>query len=171
MELNIKDLSGKYLVRRLSVEEAADIYKLCIGNPTYYRYIKSEPTMENISEVFIELPPGITAEDKYFVGFYEEERLIAIMDLITRYPDKETALIGWFMMEKEFQGKGLASGIISEVLASLREYGFRKVRLGYIKGNEESRSFWTRNGFTATGEESETEHYTIVIMESRLAAL
>ena len=38
--------------------------------------------------------------DKYYVGYFEEDRLGAVIDLILRYPNEETAFIGLFMMEK-----------------------------------------------------------------------
>ncbi len=32
------------------------------------------------------LPPGKAMEDKWFVGFYDGDCLIAVMDLILNYP-------------------------------------------------------------------------------------
>ena len=42
------------------------------------------------------------------------------------------------------------------------------MRLGYIKGNQESERFWTKNNFIPTGIESETDYYTIVVMQRDL---
>lgn len=35
------------------------------------------PSIENLLSVLQELPPGKTADDKYFAGFYEGTRLAA----------------------------------------------------------------------------------------------
>jgi GNAT superfamily N-acetyltransferase len=47
------------------------------------------------------LPPRKAVEDKYYLGFYEEDRLIAVMDLILGFPKEETAFVGFFMMNKD----------------------------------------------------------------------
>ena len=43
--------------------------------------------------------------------------------------------------------------------------GYEKVRLAYMKGNMQSRSFWRKCGFTETGVEKENEQGIAVIME------
>lgn len=40
--------------------------------------------------------------------------LVAIMDLIIAYPDANTAFIGLFMMDSDYQGKGIGSLIINQ---------------------------------------------------------
>lgn len=115
------------------------------------------------------LPPRTTYDDKFYIGFYEKEQLAAVMDLILHYPNGSTAFIGFFMMERAMQGRGLGSGIIGEALAFLKRAGFHAVRLGYMKGNEQSRSFWIKNGFTPTGLETYNGQGTVVILERQLS--
>ncbi|MBS6196578.1 MAG: GNAT family N-acetyltransferase [Clostridiales bacterium] len=166
--MNYENLSGCYRVRKITENDIPEVLALCKGNPTYYLHMKMEPSPENLKEAITIVPPNKTMEDKFFVGFYKEEYLVAILDLITGYPVKETAFIGWFMMKKEFQHQGLASEIVRELLKHLKETGFRYVRLGYVKGNRESESFWKRNGFLPTGEESTNDTYTAVILQKEI---
>ena len=35
------------------------------------------------------LPPNKEAFDKYYLGYYDGEKLIAVMDFILGYPDKK----------------------------------------------------------------------------------
>ena len=42
------------------------------------------------------LPPNKEMCDKYYLGFYDGEKLIAVMDFIMAYPDELTAFIGFF---------------------------------------------------------------------------
>ena len=168
MKLIVNDLSSCYKVRQILEEDIYDVSSLCKGNPTYYTCIKSEPTIENIKKDWTALPPGKTMDDKFFVGFYKENQLIAIMDLITEYPDNNTVFIGFFMMNKKYQSLGIGTKIIDEAIYFLKKEGFKYVRLGYIKGNLESENFWIRNKFTSAGIESETESYTIVVMQRDL---
>ena len=168
MKLFINHLSSCYTVRLMSEEDIENIYNICKENPTCYDHMKSKPTIENVKEDMTMLPPGKTKDDKFFIGFYEKDQLIAIMDLITGYPNNNTAFIGLFMMNKNYQGIGIGSNIIEEVLYFLKFKGYSYVRLGYIKGNLQSKAFWTKNKFNPAGIESERESYTIVVMQRTL---
>jgi len=115
------------------------------------------------------LPPKKTAEDKYFFGYFDgtsidstEAELVAIVDLIAAYPNSQTAFIGFFMMNEKYQGRGEGSRIIKELLGKLLEAGFENVRLGYMKGNEQSRAFWKKNGFMPTGVETDNGQEIII---------
>ena len=152
MNIHISSLSTGYTVRRLTSADADRIYALCCGNPQFYEYHPPFVTRESILEDMTALPPGKTFDDKYFVGFYNGDALVAVMDLIDGYPDDTTAHIGFFMMDADCQGKGVGSAIIGDVIAHLRAAGFRKVRLGVDKGNPQSFAFWRKNGFRVASE-------------------
>lgn len=168
MKIQIQNLSCNYSVKRISQEDINTLLGFCKGNPLYYQHMKMQPTIENLTESMSEVPSGKTLDDKYFVGFWENDKLIAILDLIAGFPNEETAFIGWFMMNKACQGKGLGSEIIRVIMRELKKIGFQKARLGYIKGNLEAQNFWTKNGFMPTGSESEAENYIVVGMEREL---
>lgn len=114
------------------------------------------------------LPPRKTMEDKYYLGFYEGGRLIAIMDLILGFPKEETAFVGFFMMNKEVQGRGLGTALMEEVYVCLKQCGFKFVRLGFAKGNPQSEHFWVKNRFERTGVEAQNEGYVVVVLEKKL---
>ena len=48
----------EYRVKRLRVDDLQELYDFCKANTTYYRYMRMEPTMENILESFTLLPPN-----------------------------------------------------------------------------------------------------------------
>lgn len=168
MQFNFKNISSQYIVKQFTQADISTIYTLCKGNPTYYKYMGIEPTLENIKAVLTQLPPNKSMENKFFLGFYKTNQLIAILDLITEYPNTETAFIGWFMLNKEFQGIGIGTKIITELLSFLKKENFCYVKLGYIKGNQESKNFWIKNQFVPTKIESETDSYVIVSMQRKL---
>lgn len=168
MKLQINEISSLYEVKLFTEEDISDIYILCMGNPTYYEYMKMEPTPENIKEVFTALPPDISMEDKIFAGFYKEKKLIAILDLITGYPARDTAFIGWFMVDKAFQGTGIGTQMIEELLYFLKMQHFSYAQLGYVKGNKQCECFWLKNKFKPSGAESKTEDYTVIVAKQEL---
>lgn len=132
------DLSKEYHVRKMSEEDVDIIYQLSMGNPMFYRYCPPWVTKESILDDLRALPPRITYEDKHYAGYFQDGRLVAVMDLILGYPNEETAFIGLFMMDKDSQGKGLGSGIVEECFHLLRTLDYRFVRLGFAKGNPRS---------------------------------
>ena len=165
--MEISELSGIYEASTAVEKDIPDILRLCRGNPMYYHYCPPEVSEENIREDMVKLPPNKGREDKFYLCLRDKGRLVAVMDLILRYPDGETAFIGFFMVDSQIQGKGVGSGIIGDVLECLQRE-FSRVRLGYVRGNEQSRRFWEKNGFAPTGVISKQELYEIVIMEKIL---
>ena len=145
-------LSSEFAVRKLNAEDVDLIYDLCCKNEIYYQYHPPFVTKESIIEDMCALPPDKEYKDKYYIGFFENETLVAIMDLILGYPAKNIAFVGLFMMNSEYQHKGVGSKIISECAKYLRTLGFDKIRLGVDKGNPQSNSFWKKNGFITVGE-------------------
>ena len=55
---------------------------------------------------------------------------MGLIDLITAYPDDETAFIGFFMLNIKYQHKGIASRIIKESIEYLKTEGHKRIRLG-----------------------------------------
>lgn len=158
-------LSTKYDVRKITNQDILDVFNLCKSNPLYYKYCPPTLSMEEIKSDLIALPPNKTIEDKYYIGFYESNQLIAVMDLICKYPNDDTAFIGFFMVNSKLQKAGIGSNIIAECLQYLKSVGYTKVRLGYVKNNPQSKAFWEKNHFKPTGVEVRQELYTAVVME------
>ena len=150
--MNIIALSEKYHVRRLDTDDLNDIYRLSCKNPMFYQYHPPFVTKESILEDMRALPLEKSMDDKYYVGFFEKSELVAIMDLILDYPKKDTAFIGLFMLNAQYQGKGIGSRIMDEVIACLTENEYKEIRLGVDKGNPQSYAFWTKNGFVPVEE-------------------
>lgn len=165
MSLQINQISSKYTVKELTENDIDVIYELELGNPLYYQYCPPAVTRESILEDMEALPPKKTYEDKYYIGFWEKEKLVAIMDLIVEYPNKNTAFVGLFMLEKSVQGNGVGTNIIAEFCSYMKNAGYSFVRLGYVKGNPQSRAFWLKNGFEETGVVCHNEECDIIILE------
>ena len=163
--MNTAFISRQYRVRTLSESDVPDFLALCEKNRLYYQYCPPFVSARSIRGDMTALPPGKEAADKYYVGYYDGEKLIAVLDLILAYPDKETAFIGFFMTDVSVQGKGTGSGIISELCGYLAGTGVKKVRLGWVRGNPQAEHFWHKNGFAETGSAYDTEKYTVIVAE------
>ena len=166
--IDISALSRRYRVRRLDDSDADSILELCRDNAQYYQYCQAKPSKDQILNDLHITPPGIDPSDKYYVGFYQENTLLAVMDLIDGYPAPGTAFIGFFMMRKEFQGKQAGSAIIQEAAAYLKTIGMTAIQLGIDKGNPQSTHFWKKNGFLVK-KEIDRGSSTVLLAEKPLA--
>lgn len=146
-DVKIEGLSDTFRVRTLSPGDMDLMYGVCCKNKIFYQYHPPFVTKESILADMTDLPPGKGYEDKFFVGYFDGDTLVAIMDLIRGYPDPETAYIGLFVMNMDYQGKGVGSAIVTECKNYLRRVGFSRIRLAVDKGNPQSNHFWRKNGF------------------------
>lgn len=162
------DFSQKYAVRPLTAGDVDKILALCAENEQFYRYHPPMATRESILADMTALPPGTGAENKHYLGFFDGDALVAVLDLIEHYPQQNTAYIGFFMTKKERQGYGLGSTFIGELMDELRRERFRRVRLAIDRGNPQSKAFWEKNGFALTGEEFPRDDSAYLPMEREL---
>ena len=167
-EYMIQNFSDKYAVRVLSENDIPAVLTLCEKNKLYYQYCPPFVSEESIRDDMKALPPGKGKQDKFYIGFYDNEDLVAVMDLIMEFPDDKTIFIGFFMTDVSVQNKGVGSGIITELCDKLRQRGYLYVKLGWVKGNPQAEYFWKKNGFIETGAENTTKDYTVTIAQRKI---
>ena len=166
--MDISLLSDRYLVRRMTEDNIAEIYALCSKNSLYYQYCPPFVTAGSIADDLKALPPDKEFFDKFYLGYYERRKLIAVIDLILSYPDKDTAFIGFFMTDTSVQNAGVGSGMVDSLCSCLKNLGFSGVRLGWVKGNPQAEHFWKKNRFIETGVTYDTDDYTVVVAQRAL---
>ena len=164
----LENSSSKYTVRRISKNDVTQVFNLCKQNTQFYKYCPPFITEKSILDDINALPNGKTLDDKYYVGFFDGSNLVAVLDLIDKYPDKDTVFIGFFMLDVSFQHKGIGTQIIQELCHSLKKQGYKHVRLGWVKGNNQSESFWHKNCFFETGASYNTNGYTVIVAQHNL---
>ena len=166
--LNLSQLSTRYRIKKMGEEDVSIILNLERGNILYFEYCPPEPSLETVLNDLKTLPDGKSFNDKFYIGFFNSDSLVAIMDFIVSFPQEDTIFIGLFMMDIKESGKGKGSTIINEVLTEFKRERYKKVRLAYMKGNQQSRRFWKKCGFTDIGIEKENNHGISVVLEKIL---
>lgn len=166
--LKVSEFAKKYNTRKLSSEDVDEIYNLCLTNPLYYEFCPPAPTRENVLEELSALPPNKTMKDKYYVGFFDNGQMVAVMDLIDGYPEEKIAFIGFFMTDATLQNKGMGTAIISELADYLRSINYSAIRLAWVKGNPQAEHFWLKNGFVVIKETSSTAAKHVILAEKKL---
>lgn len=165
--LDIPLLSKEYRIRRLDDSDADDILNFCQKNTLYYQYCGAETSKEQVLNDLHITPPGVNIADKYYVGFFNDAEMVAVLDLIDGYPESDLAYIGFFMMNATLQGKQLGSAIIQDVCAYLKQIGKTAIRLGIAKDNPQANHFWKKNGFLVI-KEVDLEGWTVLVAEKKL---
>ena len=164
--LDIASLSTQYMVKRIREEDISAVYRLAKSNSKYYSYLHTVPTRESLTEVITTLPDGTSPGSKYFVGFYnDDDVLVAVMDLITGYPEADDAFVGWLMVDGEMQGRGIGSDIFADVRAAMKAAGYDYMALAVVKENEEALRFWKGEGFSIKNESVSTDGYEVYVMD------
>ena len=165
-DFDISMLSSDYNVSRITEADISSVFRLARSNRRYYRLLGQRPTMQSLTDIISEVPEGSAPESKHFVGFYGDDgSLVAVLDLITGYPEKDDAFIGWFMVNAELQGQGIGSQLFADIRAAMKGQGYDYLSLGVIKENTEAVSFWEKQGFSFSGKETERDGRTIAQME------
>ena len=164
----LSKFSTQYHIRYMNDSDADALLDFCLQNDQYDRYCGEQPSRELILHDLHITPPNTSAEAKYYVGFYDGDILVAIMDLIDGYPDSDTAFIGFFMMNRQLQGCQIGTSIIQDLCLYLKETGLKRVRLGIDKENPQSNAFWAKNGFSVIREVEQEEEGTILLAEKCL---
>lgn len=137
--------------RPLTEADIPALLALCRGNRAYYEHADLRPTAENLTADLTGLPPGKALEDKHFLGLWAGDELAAALDVITGYPDGETAWVGWLILEEKRQGQGLGSAAMQALWAWLAREGYRRAALAVLAENRRAMAFWQRQGFAPRG--------------------
>ncbi len=164
----LQPIACGFRVRELTLADVPEMLRVARSNPLYYQHMRLIPSEENLAADLTALPPRRTLADKHFFGWFEGEKLVAMMDLIARHPDEDKAFIGWFMVDAARQGQGLGKRLTAGTLRMLAAQGVQEVRLGRVHGNPQSEGFWRAMGFADNGLTYESDGYTVIVMSRRM---
>ena len=153
--LNIETLSSDFKVKRIDEADISDVFNLSRSNNHYYHTINEKPSRKRLTEVISELPDGASDTQKHFVGFYDKDGLIAVLDLITGYPEKDDAFIGWFMVDASRHRQGIGSQLFADIRAAMKAQGYDHLSLKCNALSEEAITFWENQGFKKDNNESD----------------
>lgn len=165
--IDIERLSDTYQVRALKLDDVPMILGFCREQTQYYAYCGEEITAERIEHDLLFVPPGFEMERKFYVGFFEGDKLTAVMDFLYGYPDDACAFIGFFMVRQGLQGRGVGSRIAARAFEYLKAQDIETCRLAIDGGNPQSKHFWRKNGFDVVNTVRQEEG-TILVAEKRL---
>lgn len=166
--MDLSGLSTEFSVRKLCESDLDRIYDLCKENEDFYRFDPPFVTRESILSDMRLLPPGKELADKFYIGFFKDNDLAAVMDFVLDYPVRGVIYIGLFITKKSLQRQGMGTRIISGCASCFKKHAYKKIRLAVACGNTPGETFWHKNSFIKTGEEAERKSSVYFLMEREL---
>lgn len=170
----LKEYLSEYEFREGSEENLDGIFELQRENASYFAAIqRHEVTREECRADFTAAPPDFPLERKYYRAVYAQGSCIAILDYLEGYPKEDTVYIGYLMVAKEQQDKGVGRKINEAFMRAARQAGYGKIKLACYRANETGYRFWRRNRYTAekiTERENDGQIYPLIYMECDLTA-
>ena len=167
--MNITSISKHYTTRILDESDLDIIYNLCKENKLYYHHCPPMISYELIKEDMYGLPKGFLKENKYYTGIFDKEKLMGIIDILDGYPSKNVAYIGLFMLDIEYQGKGIGTAIINEFIEYLKDNNYNEIQLGYVKTNPQASRFWNKLGFSQCRDEVDFGEYFVIPASKKIS--
>ena len=162
-------LSDKYRVAPLGKQDVEALYRLSLTQPEYWRTLNETPDRRKLAHSLTAVPPGADAGNKFYLGFWQGHKLIAVLELVFGYPEADCVLIGLLMADGHSQRQGLGTDIVRRLEKQLAGLGYKTLVLSYAEGNRIACSFWLKNGFLETGDADEYDDIRLIAMEKTLA--
>ena len=164
-----------YRIKLISVSnnelknEALNIY---LKNDYYFSKISdASQNISNIEEDIETIPDGVHKNQKNYKLISFNDEILGVVDYLTDYPEKDTILIGLFIIKNDKQKQGLGTKIFRYLENSFKNKNFLKIRIGVLVDNQIGLSFWKKQNFKEIErkflkfEKSEKE---VIVMEKEI---
>lgn len=144
----------EYRLRSIGEDTFSDLFHLEESNAHYFAYEQDHPlTYDEAIGDILEMPPEISPQQKWDIGFYRGGKMLAVLDWAEGYPEADTVWVGLFMVDAGYARQGIGREIIEAFCHAARENRFGRVRLGCIAENAEGAAFWNKMGFISVRQE------------------
>ena len=125
--------------------EALNVY---LENNYYFSKISDNPlSISNVEEDIEVIPNGVQKNQKNYRLISFNNEILGVVDFLSDYPEKDTILIGLFIIKNDKQKQGLGTKIFRYLEKSFKNKKFLKIRIGVLVDNEIGLSFWKKQNF------------------------
>ena len=125
--------------------EALNVY---LENNYYFSKISDNPpSISNVEEDIEAIPNGVQKNQKNYRLISFNDEILGVVDFLSNYPEKDTILIGLFIIKNDKQKQGLGTRIFRYLEKSFKNKKFLKIRIGVLVDNKIGLSFWKKQNF------------------------
>lgn len=145
----IINLLGGYRIKFLCTDNLNIVEKLCEKCSDYYFLHDGVlPSMKEVNEIFIALPPNKNYEDKFVLGIFRfDNNLVGIVDIVKNFPTVGEWMLGLMLIEPEERGNKLGTIVHKALSEWATKLGAKSFRIGVIQENYKGIKFWSGLGY------------------------
>ncbi len=137
-----------YEIKKIEEADYQALHALHLSNAAYNAYFDKQPiSLERCIEGTKALPPNTSYEQKFYIGFYQNKQLVAVLDYVVGYPKDKVVWIGLLMIDANYQQQGIARKIVQHFSKAADSSGYQSIQLGVIAKNSSALAFWQKMGF------------------------
>ena len=146
--------------------EALNVY---LENNYYFSKISDNPpSISNVEEDIEAIPNGVQKNQKNYSLISFNDEILGVVDYLTDYPEKDTILIGFFIIKNDKQKQGLGTRIFRYLENLFKDKKFLKIRIGVLVDNEIGLSFWKKQNFKEIERKFEKSEKEVIVMEKEI---
>lgn len=168
-------MSGVLSLRNLDDTPANRLIveQVIMGSPDYHLTVDGAlPDASRVDDFFTSVPPGYSLAELSCLGFFLQDRIAGIANVLRRWNAPNKAIIGLLLFHPDFRRRGLGAIAVNQIEALARTWtGIDRLRIGVVESNAEALPFWQAQGFVRNGEiKPGGGHFTadIIILEKPL---
>ena len=140
-----------YRIKLISVsnnELKNEVLNIYLKNDYYFSKISDNlPSISNAEEDIEAIPNGVQKNQKNYKLISFNDEILGVVDFLSDYPEKNTILIGLFIIKSDKQKQGLGTKIFRYLEKSFKNKKFLKIRIGVLVDNKIGLSFWKKQNF------------------------
>lgn len=136
MDFSLVDINSESRLKK-----ALEIY---ISNTEYFSLFSDHAvSIQTLKEDMNSCPPNTHKDAKQFKLISANSLIIGLIDYIVSYPDDDSVYIGLVLIDKQYQGQGMGTKVISKFEDFIKKLGFIYIQLGVVDENTQAMKFWT----------------------------
>ena len=146
--------------------EALNIY---LKNDYYFSKISDNlPSISAVEEDIKTIPNRVQKNQKNYRLISFNDEILGVVDFLSDYPEKDTILIGLFIIKNDKQKQGLGTKIFRYLEKSFKNKKFLKIRIGVLVDNKIGLSFWKKQNFKEIERKFEKSEKEVIVMEKEI---
>jgi GNAT superfamily N-acetyltransferase len=139
-------------IRELFPSETALVAQFYREAPDYWLLAEGHlNATDKASDFFTDAPPNCDPAQSDRLGLFLQSRLSGVAEVSYGFPEPADAYLGLMLIGPWAQGAGHGKAFLAHAEALARKRHARHLFLAVLDANPRGRTFWLREGFTATG--------------------
>ncbi|MDD2840455.1 MAG: GNAT family N-acetyltransferase [Rickettsiales bacterium] len=135
--------------RLLDVNQDLDlVQKFLEHNEDFFKLTTGKGVDKNEGKLFFDnLPQNKKIEDKFIIGIFDNNVLIALIDLVQGFLEESQWVMGSFIIDKDFRHKNIGMRLLQILEELLVTFKVNILRIVVQEYNPNAVKFWVKNGF------------------------